>query len=93
MTILILPVIHDIPFLQDFELWDDVGLNIPKPPDLLHVYRNCGNSLPLNMNTVDVGVSVDPSDLPGDYFTQDPLQQTEVFMYRKKCWYCSLMFT
>ncbi|XDV47382.1 hypothetical protein PO909_017035 [Leuciscus waleckii] len=62
---------------QDFELWDDVGLNIPKPPDLLHVYRNCGNSLPLNMNTVDVAVSVDPSDLPGDYFTQQPVQQTE----------------
>ncbi|XP_077100663.1 RAB11-binding protein RELCH homolog isoform X6 [Siphateles boraxobius] len=62
---------------QDFELWDDVGLNIPKPPDLLHVYRNCGNSLPLNMNTVDVAVSVDPSDLPGDYFSQEPVQQTE----------------
>ncbi|CAM4722174.1 unnamed protein product [Leuciscus chuanchicus] len=65
------------PEIQDFELWDDVGLNIPKPPDLLHVYRNCGNSLPLNMNTVDVAVSVDPSDLPGDYFTQQPVQQTE----------------
>ncbi|KAK7118293.1 hypothetical protein R3I94_021955 [Phoxinus phoxinus] len=61
---------------QDFELWDDVGLNIPKPPDLLHVYRNCGNSLPLNTNTVDVAVGVDPSDLPGDYFTQEPVQQT-----------------
>ncbi|CAM4722302.1 unnamed protein product [Leuciscus chuanchicus] len=48
-----------------------------KEGDLLHVYRNCGNSLPLNMNTVDVAVSVDPSDLPGDYFTQQPVQQTE----------------
>ncbi|XP_067290689.1 RAB11-binding protein RELCH homolog isoform X8 [Pseudorasbora parva] len=62
---------------QDFELWDDVGLNIPKPPDLLHVYRNCGNSLSLHRDTVDVAVSVDPSDLPGDYFTQEPVQQTE----------------
>uniref|UniRef100_A0A671N6E5 Uncharacterized protein n=1 Tax=Sinocyclocheilus anshuiensis TaxID=1608454 RepID=A0A671N6E5_9TELE len=39
---------------QDFELWDDVGLNIPKPPDLLQLYRNCGNSLPLHRDTVDV---------------------------------------
>uniref|UniRef100_A0A671N631 Uncharacterized protein n=1 Tax=Sinocyclocheilus anshuiensis TaxID=1608454 RepID=A0A671N631_9TELE len=51
---------------QDFELWDDVGLNIPKPPDLLQLYRNCGNSLPLHRDTVDVAVNVDPNDLPGD---------------------------
>uniref|UniRef100_A0A8C2DQ98 RAB11 binding and LisH domain, coiled-coil and HEAT repeat containing n=1 Tax=Cyprinus carpio TaxID=7962 RepID=A0A8C2DQ98_CYPCA len=57
---------------QDFELWDDVGLNIPKPPDLLQLYRNCGNSLPLHRDTVDVAVNVDPNDLPGDYFTQEP---------------------
>ncbi|KAM7442022.1 hypothetical protein ABFA07_008942 [Porites harrisoni] len=25
---------------QDFEDWDDVGLNISKPPDLLHLYRD-----------------------------------------------------
>ena len=25
---------------QDFEDWDDVGLNIAKPPDLLHLYRD-----------------------------------------------------
>uniref|UniRef100_A0A672QMU7 LisH domain and HEAT repeat-containing protein KIAA1468 n=1 Tax=Sinocyclocheilus grahami TaxID=75366 RepID=A0A672QMU7_SINGR len=62
---------------QDFELWDDVGLNIPKPPDLLQLYRNCGNSLPLHRDTVDVAVSVDLNDLPGDYFTQEPVQQTE----------------
>ncbi|XP_034934271.1 RAB11-binding protein RELCH homolog [Chelonus insularis] len=24
---------------QDFEDWEDVGLNIPKPPNLLHIYR------------------------------------------------------
>lgn len=27
---------------QDFEDWDDVGLNIPKPPDILHLYRDFG---------------------------------------------------
>ena len=25
---------------QDFESWDDVGLNIAQPPDLLHLYRD-----------------------------------------------------
>uniref|UniRef100_A0A671NE36 Uncharacterized protein n=1 Tax=Sinocyclocheilus anshuiensis TaxID=1608454 RepID=A0A671NE36_9TELE len=60
---------------QDFELWDDVGLNIPKPPDLLQLYRNCGNSLPLHRDTVDVAVNVDPNDLPGDCFTQEPQQE------------------
>ncbi|XP_069112711.1 RAB11-binding protein RELCH homolog isoform X2 [Argopecten irradians] len=28
---------------QDFEDWDDVGLNIPKPPDLLHLYKDYGS--------------------------------------------------
>uniref|UniRef100_A0A673GSH3 LisH domain and HEAT repeat-containing protein KIAA1468 homolog n=1 Tax=Sinocyclocheilus rhinocerous TaxID=307959 RepID=A0A673GSH3_9TELE len=60
---------------QDFELWDDVGLNIPKPPDLLQLYRNCGNSLQLHRDTVDVAVNVDPNDLPGDYFTQEPQEE------------------
>lgn len=26
--------------VQDFEDWDDVGLNIPKPPDLVQLYRS-----------------------------------------------------
>uniref|UniRef100_A0A8C7ZFX3 RAB11 binding and LisH domain, coiled-coil and HEAT repeat containing n=1 Tax=Oryzias sinensis TaxID=183150 RepID=A0A8C7ZFX3_9TELE len=57
---------------QDFELWDDVGLNIPKPPGLLHLYRNCGNVPPSQRNMVDVSVAVDASELPGN------CQQTEV---------------
>ncbi|XP_071373123.1 RAB11-binding protein RELCH homolog isoform X1 [Centroberyx affinis] len=71
---------------QDFELWDDVGLNIPKPPDLLQLYRNCGTALPSPRDTVDVAVGVDLGELPGNYVTQDPpkkpdllqQQQTEV---------------
>ncbi|XP_055737575.1 RAB11-binding protein RELCH homolog isoform X4 [Salvelinus fontinalis] len=66
---------------QDFELWDDVGLNIPKPPDLLQIYRNCGSSLPSPRNTVDVAVGVESGELTGNYITQksDLLQQqTEV---------------
>ena len=27
-------------FLQDFDDWDDVGLNIPQPPNLLRLYRD-----------------------------------------------------
>uniref|UniRef100_A0A9J7Y302 LisH domain and HEAT repeat-containing protein KIAA1468 n=1 Tax=Cyprinus carpio carpio TaxID=630221 RepID=A0A9J7Y302_CYPCA len=69
---------------QDFELWDDVGLNIPKPPDLLQLYRNCGNILPLHRDTVDVAVNVDPNDLPGDYFTQEPVQQTEAIQQQEE---------
>ncbi|XP_073719833.1 LOW QUALITY PROTEIN: RAB11-binding protein RELCH homolog [Misgurnus anguillicaudatus] len=61
---------------QDFELWDDVGLNIPKPSDLLQLYRNSG-SLPLHKDTVDVAVGVDPSDFPDDSYLQEPVQQTE----------------
>uniref|UniRef100_A0A8C4F8N0 LisH domain and HEAT repeat-containing protein KIAA1468 n=1 Tax=Dicentrarchus labrax TaxID=13489 RepID=A0A8C4F8N0_DICLA len=71
---------------QDFELWDDVGLNIPKPPDLLHLYRNCGTPLPSPRDTVDVSVGVNFGDLPGNCIPQDPpkkpdllqQQQTEV---------------
>ncbi|XP_043287266.1 RAB11-binding protein RELCH homolog isoform X2 [Venturia canescens] len=29
---------------QDFEDWEDVGLNIPKPPDLIQVYREFSRS-------------------------------------------------
>ncbi|XP_068437316.1 RAB11-binding protein RELCH homolog isoform X2 [Clinocottus analis] len=69
---------------QDFELWDDVGLNIPKPPDLLQLYRNCGTPLP--PPRVDVSVGVDFGDVPGNCIAQDPpkkpdlshQQQTEV---------------
>uniref|UniRef100_A0A8C7L3D7 RAB11 binding and LisH domain, coiled-coil and HEAT repeat containing n=1 Tax=Oncorhynchus kisutch TaxID=8019 RepID=A0A8C7L3D7_ONCKI len=64
---------------QDFELWDDVGLNIPKPPDLLQIYRNCGSALPSPRNTVDVAVGVESGELTGNYITQksDLLQQLE----------------
>ena len=35
---------HHFPVLfQDFDDWDDVGLNTPKPPDLLHLYRDYGH--------------------------------------------------
>ncbi|XP_035474590.1 RAB11-binding protein RELCH homolog isoform X2 [Scophthalmus maximus] len=69
---------------QDFELWDDVGLNIPKPPDLLQLYRKCGAPLSSPRSTVDASVGVDFGELSGNSITQDPTknlsqqQQTEV---------------
>lgn len=31
-------------FFQDFEIWDDVGLNISRPPNLLSMYRDRAKS-------------------------------------------------
>jgi len=58
-------------YFQDFELWDDVGLNIPKPPDLLQLYRNCGSTHPSLRDMVDVSVGVDFSELPGNCIAQE----------------------
>ncbi|XP_057680079.1 RAB11-binding protein RELCH homolog isoform X2 [Corythoichthys intestinalis] len=63
---------------QDFELWDDVGLNIPKPPDLLQLYRNCGSSPSSMRDTVDVGVGTDFGDLTGHCATQDPPRKPDL---------------
>ncbi|XP_064016914.1 RAB11-binding protein RELCH isoform X2 [Pogoniulus pusillus] len=48
---------------QDFELWDDVGLNIPKPPDLLQLYRDFGNHHVTARDMVDVSVGVEDDEL------------------------------
>ncbi|XP_075601000.1 RAB11-binding protein RELCH isoform X3 [Balearica regulorum gibbericeps] len=48
---------------QDFELWDDVGLNIPKPPDLLQLYRDFGNHHVTARDVVDVSVGVEDDEL------------------------------
>nr|XP_048695652.1 RAB11-binding protein RELCH isoform X1 [Caretta caretta] len=47
---------------QDFELWDDVGLNIPKPPDLLQLYRDFGNHQVTARDVVDVAVGVEEDE-------------------------------
>ncbi|XP_061093478.1 RAB11-binding protein RELCH homolog isoform X2 [Conger conger] len=62
---------------QDFEVWDDVGLNIPKPPDLLHLYRSCGTSLPSPKETADIAIGVEVEELIGNSITQGALQNTE----------------
>ncbi|XP_062841442.1 RAB11-binding protein RELCH homolog isoform X2 [Trichomycterus rosablanca] len=68
---------------QDFELWDDVGLNIPKPPDLLQLYRNCGSGQYSHRETADVGVGVDADDFPVDYITQESVQKTETVQQKE----------
>ncbi|XP_078395763.1 RAB11-binding protein RELCH homolog isoform X2 [Cetorhinus maximus] len=48
---------------QDFELWDDVGLNIPKPPDLLQMYREYGSHATSSKEMKDVAIGVEPNEL------------------------------
>ncbi|CDQ96223.1 unnamed protein product, partial [Oncorhynchus mykiss] len=78
---------------QDFELWDDVGLNIPKPPDLLQIYRNCGSALPSPRDTVDVSVGVEAGELTGNYIVQKPdlLQQQHTEMVEEFEYQISLL--
>ncbi|XP_055086304.1 RAB11-binding protein RELCH homolog isoform X7 [Periophthalmus magnuspinnatus] len=66
------------PEIQDFEVWDDVGLNIPKPPDLLQLYRNCGAPSPLSRDMVDVAVEVDFGDLPGNCIAPETLKKPDL---------------
>ncbi|KAH0560681.1 RAB11-binding protein RELCH homolog [Cotesia glomerata] len=44
---------------QDFEDWDDVGLNIPKPPNLLVIYREFLSKTGLDKSFVDVSTQTD----------------------------------
>ncbi|XP_055784233.1 RAB11-binding protein RELCH homolog isoform X7 [Salvelinus fontinalis] len=78
---------------QDFELWDDVGLNIPKPPDLLQIYRNCGSALPSPRDTVDISVGVESGELTGNYIVQKPdlLQQQQTEMVEEFEYQISLL--
>uniref|UniRef100_A0A8D0BQ48 LisH domain and HEAT repeat-containing protein KIAA1468 n=1 Tax=Salvator merianae TaxID=96440 RepID=A0A8D0BQ48_SALMN len=48
---------------QDFELWDDVGLNIPKPPDLLQLYRDFGNHQVTTKDVMDIAVGTEEDEL------------------------------
>uniref|UniRef100_A0A4W4GFD7 LisH domain-containing protein n=1 Tax=Electrophorus electricus TaxID=8005 RepID=A0A4W4GFD7_ELEEL len=67
---------------QDFELWDDVGLNTPKPPDLLQLYRNCGSSQLSPREMADVAVGMDTSDLTKDFITQEPQEIIQELEYQ-----------
>ncbi|XP_065299337.1 RAB11-binding protein RELCH homolog [Dermacentor albipictus] len=51
--------------VQDFEDWDDVGLNIPKPPDLVHLYRSYNKHSRLCCDVVECQVQTDFEDSNG----------------------------
>ncbi|XP_077503426.1 RAB11-binding protein RELCH homolog isoform X2 [Amblyomma americanum] len=48
--------------LQDFEDWDDVGLNIPKPPDLVQLYRSYNRHSRLCCDVAECGVQTEFED-------------------------------
>ncbi|MGH0145188.1 UNVERIFIED_CONTAM: hypothetical protein FKN15_033650 [Acipenser sinensis] len=62
---------------QDYELWDDVGLNIPKPPDLLQLYRSCGSHQTASRDAVDAAVRVKLGELEVLATTKEALQTAE----------------
>ncbi|KAJ8302481.1 hypothetical protein KUTeg_018877 [Tegillarca granosa] len=43
---------------QDFEDWDDVGLNKPRPPDLLHLFKDYGSHTSPDVDMFDASCSV-----------------------------------
>ncbi|KAJ8042040.1 hypothetical protein HOLleu_13006 [Holothuria leucospilota] len=44
---------------QDFDDWDDVGLNVPRPPDLFHLYRDYGKHVISPKEMIDIGCGED----------------------------------
>ncbi|XP_071495307.1 RAB11-binding protein RELCH homolog [Diadema antillarum] len=47
---------------QDFDDWDDVGLNTPRPPDLLHLYRDYSRHVIVRPETREFGCGEDSID-------------------------------
>ncbi|XP_035218568.1 RAB11-binding protein RELCH homolog isoform X2 [Stegodyphus dumicola] len=56
---------------QDFEDWDDVGLNIPKPPNLLQLYRNFSRYMYLHNDVSTKMVQTDRIALENDESNSD----------------------
>ncbi len=44
--------------MQDFEDWDDIGLNVPRPSDLASLYRQYSHATPGFLQSKDVACSV-----------------------------------
>lgn len=74
---------------QDFDDWDDVGLNVPRPPDLFHLYRDYGKHVIPPKEMVDVGCGEDtveeaqPEEAEADIamaFDQERLQMVRMYM-------------
>lgn len=52
---------------QDFDDWDDVGLNTAKPPDLLHLYRDYGHHTVPEVMLVLKSVKEEKANLEAEY--------------------------
>lgn len=52
---------------QDFDDWDDVGLNTAKPPDLLHLYRDYGHHTIPEVMLVLKSVKEEKANLEAEY--------------------------
>lgn len=52
---------------QDFDDWDDVGLNTAKPPDLLHLYRDYGHHTIPEVMLVLKSVREEKANLEAEY--------------------------
>ncbi|XP_061446133.1 RAB11-binding protein RELCH isoform X1 [Rhineura floridana] len=73
---------------QDFELWDDVGLNIPKPPDLLQLYRDFGNHQVTTKDVVDIAVGPEEDELEA---TTPVVENIPVFGAPKSIEQCAIV--
>ncbi|KAK7505693.1 hypothetical protein BaRGS_00002964 [Batillaria attramentaria] len=56
---------------QDFEDWDDVGLNMPKPPGVVQLFRDFGTHVSPTQETQDVSCQADLEDLQHCEMIQD----------------------
>lgn len=67
-------------FTQDFDDWDDVGLNTPHPPDLLHLYRDFSRHVIVKPETKDVGCGEDRIDEEDDEEEQPEAVEADLNM-------------
>lgn len=56
---------------QDFEDWDDVGLNMPKPPGVVQLFRDFGTHVSPAQDTQDAGCQADIEDLQSSELIQE----------------------
>ncbi|CAD5117095.1 DgyrCDS5906 [Dimorphilus gyrociliatus] len=59
---------------QDFDDWDDVGLNVSKPPNLLHLYRDYGH------HAIEVVEKIDNSTT-ADLDSEEILKKDEIITH------------
>ncbi|KAL8571755.1 hypothetical protein ACOMHN_051122 [Nucella lapillus] len=64
---------------QDFEDWDDVGLNMPKPPDVVHLFRDYGTHVSPTRETQESACQTDLADQLQEQVVQT-LEETQKFL-------------